>query len=898
MIETSCMISGTSSPEKRRRAHLLLTIPVQRLATDGYGPGWIQGSISWQMKTSTVNPAAGNARLKLAVRGAVQGVGFRPFVFRLATELGLAGGVNNSPQGVFIEAEGPRAALENFLLRLETEKPVRSFIQSLESSWLDAVGFKQFEIRGSAAGGGKTALVLPDIATCPECLREILDPANRRYRYPFTNCTNCGPRFSIIEALPYDRASTSMKSFTMCPQCQAEYDDPRDRRFHAQPNACPACGPRLELLECGDMSPISKRGHVRALQNNDALLAAAHAIRAGKIAAVKGVGGFHLMADARNEQAVQRLRERKHREEKPFALMFPTLESVKAVCEVSPLEERLLRSPEAPIVLVCRDRRAIPTDEKCQRMENSKAESVGTFHPLAPSVAPGNPNLGVMLPSNPLQHLLMAELGFPVIATSGNLSDEPMCTDESEALERLGDIADVFLVHNRPIVRHVDDSIARVMLDREMVLRRARGYAPLPITLNPQPSTFNSQPILAVGAHLKNTIALAVGDQVFISQHIGDLETEPAHNAFRRVIADFEKLYDAKPELVAADLHPDYLSTRFADEIGRAGLPPGQDAQQRVPTKVGVQHHIAHVLSCMAENEIGPPALGVSWDGTGYGLDGTIWGGEFFQVADDEVKRIAHLRPFRLPGGDKAVREPRRPAIGLLYELFGEAAFDMKHLAPFQDVPAVELSALKGMLRRQLNSPQTSSIGRLFDAVASLAGLRQQMRYEGQAAMELEFALDGIEIDEGYNLSLVTRHSSLVLDWSPMIEAILSDVQNGVAVSMISAKFHNALAEAVVTVARQTGQRRVVLSGGCFQNRYLTERTVRRLQAERFQPCWHQRVPPNDGGIALGQVVAARFSLECGDTSPLSSTRRVASNQSADMSAHSKMTEQIVNRKS
>jgi hydrogenase maturation protein HypF len=861
------------------------------------------------MKTSLINPAAGKTRLKLAVRGAVQGVGFRPFVFRLAEELKLAGWVNNSPQGVFIEIEGPHAALEQFLLRIESGKPVRSFIQSLESSWLDAVGFKKFEIRQSETGGGKTALVLPDIATCPYCLREIFDPANRRYRYPFTNCTNCGPRFSIIEALPYDRANTSMKRFAMCPACQAEYDDPRNRRFHAQPNACPVCGPRLELLECGDKSPLSKRGHVRALQNHDALLAAAHAIRAGKIVAVKGIGGFHLMADARDEKAVRRLRERKHREEKPFALMFPTLGSVKTVCEVTPLEERLLRSPEAPIVLL--------------KKIGNRQSAIGN------SVAPGNPHLGVMLPSNPLHHLLMAEFGFPVVATSGNLSDEPICTDEREALERLGGIADVFLVHNRPIVRHVDDSIVRLMLGREMVLRRARGYAPLPISIGGTSSASpkhreNSEHqglvelvppknVLAVGAHLKNSIALSVGDQVFISQHIGDLETEPAHNAFRRVIADFEKLYDAKPEIVAADLHPDYLSTKFADKIGRAGLPPGQDAQQRVPTKLGVQHHIAHVLSCMAENEIGPPALGVSWDGTGYGQDGTIWGGEFFQIADSKVERIAHLRPFRLPGGDKAVREPRRPAIGLLYELFGEAAFDLKHLSPFQDITAVELSALKGMLRRKLNSPQTSSMGRLFDAVASLIGLRQQMRYEGQAAMELEFAVDGIVTDDAYPLPITARedarptttansalripHSAFILDWSPMIEAILSDVQNGVAGGRISAKFHNALAEAVVAVGKKSGEQRVVLSGGCFQNRYLTERTVRRLQAEGFQPYWHQRVPPNDGGIALGQVVAARFNLECGDKSPLSSTRHVASDQSADVSAHSKM-RQIVNHKS
>ena len=811
------------------------------------------------MKTSPITPAVGKTRLKLAVRGAVQGVGFRPFVFRLAEELKLAGWVNNSPQGVFIEVEGPRAALEKFLLRLEIEKPPRSFIQSLEPSWLDSVGYNKFEIRKSETGGGKTALVMPDIATCPDCLREIFDPKNQRHRHPFTNCTNCGPRFSIIESLPYDRANTSMKQFAMCPQCQAEYDDPRNRRFHAQPNACPVCGPRLELWQgSAGVSPASGRRDAcpTLSRDPDALLAAIKAIREGKIVAVKGIGGFHLMVDARNEAVVNRLRERKHREEKPFALMFPSLESVQAVCEVTPLEERLLRSPEAPIVLL-------------KKIVNRKS-------PIVNTVAPGNPSLGAMLPSNPLHHLLMAELGFPVVATSGNLSDEPICTDERETLERLGGIADVLLVHNRPIVRHVDDSIVRVMLGREMVLRRARGYAPLPVLLKSTVHSPQSKIVLAVGAHLKNSVALSVGNQVFISQHIGDLETEPANNAFRRVIADFEKLYDAEPEIIAADLHPDYLSTKFADELtGRAGSPlPAVGAQGIArPTKVGVQHHTAHVLSCMAENEIEPPALGVAWDGTGYGSDGTIWGGEFFQIADSKVERIAHLRPFRLPGGDKAVREPCRAAIGLLYEISGDAAFEMRHLLPFQGLAAVELSALKGMLRRKLNSPQTSSMGRLFDAVASLIGLRQQMRFEGQAAMELEFALDGIETHEAYplpiaargdarpttspNSTLRTPHSALILDWSPMIEQILSDVQKGIPTGKISVMFHNALAEAVVAVAKKTGERRVVLSGGCFQNRYLTERTVRRLQAEGFQPYWHQRVPPNDGGIALGQVVAA-----------------------------------------
>jgi hydrogenase maturation protein HypF len=799
---------------------------------------------------STRQPATSVVRLKIALRGAVQGVGFRPFVFRLAEELKLTGWVNNSPQGVFIELEGARSALEKFLFRLEAEKPPRSFIQSLESSWLDAVSYQHFEIRASGTGGGKTALVMPDIATCPDCLREIFDPSNRRFRYPFTNCTNCGPRFSIIEALPYDRANTSMRGFKMCPQCRSEYDAPRDRRFHAQPNGCLVCGPQLEFWSSGvrqnAANILANKDQPRSAERSYAvLLAAADAIRAGKIVAVKGIGGFHLLADARNEKSIQLLRERKHREEKPFALMFPSLARVKTVCEVSPLEERLLCSPEAPIVLLRR---------RQSQISNLKFQ-------ISEAIAPGNPNLGAMLPSNPLHHLLMAELGFPIIATSGNLSDEPICTDEREALERLRGIADDFLVHNRPIVRHVDDSIVRVMLGREMVLRRARGYAPLPIQLKSKVQSPKSKVVLAVGAHLKNSVALAVGENVFISQHLGDLETEEAHQAFRRGAADLPRLYDAKPEIIAADLHPDYLSTKFADEIaGRAGspLPAGGAHGVTRPTKIAVQHHVAHVLSCIAENEVPLPALGVAWDGTGYGTDGTIWGGEFFLVTETGVERVAHLRPFHLPGGDAAVKEPRRVALGLLFEIYGEAVFQRKDLPVMSAFSAGELATLKTMLKRGLNSPLTTSVGRLFDGVASLANLRQQMRFEGQAAMELEFALDGIETADHYDLSLVTRHSSLLLDWSPLIEAVLSDVQNGVAVGIISAKFHNALAEAVVTVAKRIGEKRVALSGGCFQNRYLTERVVERLREEKFSPYWHQRVPTNDGGIALGQVAAAR----------------------------------------
>jgi hydrogenase maturation protein HypF len=752
-------------------------------------------------------------RLRVVIRGAVQGVGFRPYVYRIATDLGLQGWVINSSQGVFIEVEGKRDLLDVFLLRLEREKPPLSYIRGLEYSFLDHKGYKGFEVRESDDSGAKTVLVIPDIATCPDCLAEISDPSNRRYLYPFTNCTNCGPRYSIIERLPYDRSYTTMKDFEMCDECREEYENPSDRRFHAQPNACSECGPHVELWD--------RHGDVIAL-HHDALLHVVDAIRHGMIVALKGLGGFHLMVDAQNCEAVYELRTRKHREEKPLAVMYPSITSLKEICDISDLEERLLTSPESPIVLLRR-----------------KPESLE----IAINIAPGNPYLGVMLPYTPLHHILMAELGFPLVATSGNRSDEPICTDEHEALERLGGIADIFLVHNRPIKRHVDDSIARVMMGRELVLRRARGYAPLPIHLKgPVP------PLMAVGAHLKNTIAASVDDEVFISQHIGDLDTVQAVDAFKQVYRSLQTLYDLKPSMMVCDLHPDYTSTQFAKD---SGLPV-----------FGVQHHYAHILSCMAENELEPPVLGVSWDGTGYGLDGSIWGGEFLQVDGDSFQRAAHLRTFRLPGGDMAVREPRRAALGLLYELYGESLFEMTDLIPIRAFSSNELGLLQNMLAKGINSPMTSSAGRLFDAVASITGLRQITRFEGQAAMELEFALEDFEADESYHLEIIEptgseAETSAVVDWATMIEEIINDIRQGIPTGLISGKFHNALAEAIVAVAGYFNEERVVMSGGCFQNRYLAERSIHLLREEGRQPYWHQRIPPNDGGIALGQIIAA-----------------------------------------
>lgn len=788
------------------------------------------------------------ARIKIILRGAVQGVGFRPFVYRLATEMNLTGWVSNSAQGLFIEAEGSQAALEQFVLRVEKEKPPAAVVHSLEFSFLDARGYAHFEIRQSEDSGKKTAVIMPDIATCPDCLREIFDPRDRRYLYPFTNCTNCGPRFTIIAALPYDRPNTTMKKFAMCPACREEYENPRDRRFHAQPNACPHCGPHLELWQANGKA---------LAKNHEALQQSAHLVREGKILALKGIGGFLLMVDARNNDAVMRLRARKKREEKPFALMYPSLGDVKADCQVSALEERLLLSPESPIVLLVRN---------------------PTTHISQSAIAPHNPYLGVMLPYSPLHHLLLRELGFPVIATSGNLSDEPICIDEHEALARLGAIADAFLVHDRPIVRHVDDSVARVMLGRELILRRSRGYAPLPIHLH---ETLPN--LLAVGAHLKNTIALSVANNVFLSQHIGDLETKEAHTAFQKVIADFQRLYESTPEAVVCDLHPDYLSTQHAHAL-------------QIPV-VAVQHHYAHIAACMAENELQPPALGVSWDGTGFGLDGTIWGGEFLHVKNKTFERVAHFRPFKLPGGEAAIKQPRRTALGVLFEIFGEKVFGRDDLIPIQSFSKIELRLLQQMLEKNLNTPITTSAGRLFDAVAALAGLHQHTAFEGQAAMELEFAIGEACTDEIYSFRIAefgmrndefgtmnapasssdsrsalrnpqsairnsqpairNPQSPIVIDWQPMILGIVEDVKCGQAVGLISAKFHNTLVEIIIAVARAVREQKILLSGGCFQNKYLTERAVVRLREAGFKPYWHQRVPPNDGGIVLGQVMAA-----------------------------------------
>lgn len=763
-------------------------------------------------------------RLRMIVRGAVQGVGFRPFVYRRARALRLGGWVENSTDGVVLEVEGARGVVETFRDTLRAQAPPRADIDGIETTLLAPTGDAAFTIRASSTEGRRRAAVLPDLATCPECLDEILDPGNRRYRYPFTNCTSCGPRYSIIRALPYDRAHTTMRDFVMCPACRAEYVNPADRRFHAQPNACPDCGPQLALWD--------RRG--RVIDGRDAALAGAvDAIRAGAIVALKGLGGFHLMADAANAGAVRRLRECKRRPDKPFAVMFADIAGVAAYCEVSALERRLLQGPEAPIVLL-------------RRHESPCAPAPR----IADEVAPGNPNLGVMLAYTPLHHLLVRGLSAPVVATSGNRADEPLAFDELEALARLAHIAELFLVHDRPIRHAVDDSVVRVMAGRELVLRRARGYAPSAVRL----PVHAHRPVLALGGHLKNTVCMAFGNEAVLGPHVGDLGSAEAAQALDRSISGLTRLYRRRPAVIACDLHPDYASTRRAPDF-------------HVPV-VRVQHHLAHVLACLAEHARQGPALGVAWDGAGYGVDATVWGGEFILVSAAGFRRIAHWRPFRLPGGEAAVREPRRAALGLLYEIFGPAVLDLDYLAPVRAFAPNERRVLGRMLARGVNAPWTSSAGRLFDAVAAVLGIRQRASYEGQAAAELEWCLPARAADARCALAVDIREGEggtggWVLDWEPMLRSLLGGMERPEAAAL----FHDTLVGSIVEVARRAGESTVVLSGGCFQNRYLTERAVARLRAEGFEPCWHRRVPPNDGGLSLGQVLWAAQAVATGEVS-------------------------------
>ena len=738
-------------------------------------------------------PEHPSQRLRVRVAGAVQGVGFRPFVYKLAREKGLQGWVANGMAGVELEVEGAPETLEHFLLALTRSAPPLARISGIEPLWLPLKGYRDFSIRESRQMGPPLALILPDVATCPACIRDITDPTNRRFRYPFTNCTNCGPRYSILHDLPYDRANTTMAAFPMCPACQTEFEKPTDRRFHAQPNACPACGPHLEW-----------RSGAKSISGDEAFRAAVNTLARGDILGVKGMGGFQFLVDATQPEAITRLRARKHREEKPFALMVGSLAQAKTLCHIAPLEERLLMGPEAPIVLL-RKRVGAGCDE----------------------VAPGNPSLGLMLPSTPLHHILLADFPRPVIATSGNLSEEPLCIGNDEAFERLGAIADAFLVHNRDIVRPVDDSVVRVLVGREQLLRRARGYAPFPIRM---PSSVDGT--LSVGGHMKNTVALGVGSELFLSQHVGDLASPLARDLQQQTVSDLTRLHKCEPVRVACDLHPDYASTQFADTLGLPVIP--------------IQHHEAHLAACLGEHGLTGPCLGFCWDGTGYGRDGTIWGGEVFDVdAALHFRRVDHLRTFPLPGGERAAREGWRCAAGLLYEAYGPSAFARPRLRQLLPDPSLICAALE----RGINTPRTSSMGRFFDAVAALLGICPCSRYEGQAAARLEFAAREVPQPKPY--------PSGGLDWTPMLDAILGNLDDGEDVRVIAARVHATLAETVVTIARKSGRDRVVLSGGCFQNALLTEMIYGTLVSESIEVLIHQRVPPNDGGLAVGQAFLA-----------------------------------------
>jgi hydrogenase maturation protein HypF len=734
------------------------------------------------------------------VAGIVQGVGFRPFVYSLATGLGLTGLVGNDSDGVFAEVEGSQAAVDEFLHRLERDAPPLARIEKVTIRAMNPARSEEFfVIAASESSGPRRTLVSADTATCADCLRELTDPADRRHGYPFINCTNCGPRFTIVRDVPYDRPLTTMAPFAMCSRCQAEYHDPADRRFHAQPTCCPACGPRL-TLDGSDEDPIET---------------AAALLRNGQILAIKGLGGYHLAADATSEAAVAGLRARKHREDKPFAVMAAGLTAVRELAELDDPAAALLTSPSRPIVLLPRN----------------------TSATIATATAPGNRQLGVMLPYTPLHHLLLAATTRPIVLTSGNVSDEPIVYRDEEARERLSSIADAFLTHDRAIHVRTDDSVARTFRGRPALIRRSRGYVPEPLTVT---SAF-PRPVLACGAELKNTFCLAQGRHAFVSHHIGDLENAETLRSFTEGIAHFKRLFDIEPQLIAHDLHPEYLSTKYALDLA--------DADDRLDL-IGVQHHHAHIASCLADNGEAGPVIGVAFDGTGYGPDGTIWGGEFLVADLNMYERGGHLAPVPMPGGAAAIRQPWRMAAAYL----GDDAREVAQRHP-DHWAAVTAMAAKGV-----NSPLTSSAGRLFDAAAALLGVRDAINYEGQAAVELEQLADPAE-REAYPAGLGDSEGPFQARGSDLLHALLEDRTSGVPAPVIAARFHHgvaALIEAGCLRLREShGLATVALSGGVFQNLLLLNATVTRLEARGFRVLLHARVPCNDGGISLGQAVVA-----------------------------------------
>ena len=768
-------------------------------------------------------------RWEVSVRGIVQGVGFRPFVYAQALRHGLAGLVRNDAEGVQVEVEGDAERLDLFLRGIEEEAPPLAVVEAVSWRPLAALGERGFRIEESREGFRRRALISPDVATCEECLREVFDPGDRRYRYPFTNCTNCGPRFTITRAVPYDRDTTTMSRFEMCPECRREYDDPTDRRFHAQPNACPTCGPRVRLLD--------KFGHRLHAKPDDPILRTARMLRGRAIVAVKGLGGYHLACDPFDERAVRTLRGRKVRQDKPFALMAKDLAQVRELCRVGSKEEALLTSPARPIVLLER-----------------RVDSV-----IAEVVAPRQSTLGVMLAYTPLHHLLIADAGIPLVMTSGNNSDEPIAYRDQEAFEHVGEIADYFLVHDRPIHMRTDDSVVRVAGGETYPIRRSRGYAPAPLAV----AEDFGRHVLACGGELKNTFCVAKERHVFLSHHIGDLENYETLRSFREGVEHFCQLFDVQPEVVAYDFHPEYLSTKYARELEEAGLPA-----------VGVQHHHAHVASCLADNGApgGERVIGVALDGTGYGTDGAVWGGEFFEGSVEEgFARRGHLEYASMPGGSAAIRQPWRMALAQLVALYGEEDALKIPLALVRWVGERNAQLVARLVECKLNTPPTSSAGRLFDAVAAMVGVpgTQRTTYEGQAAVELELAAEG-PTDRGYQFRLRPEGEGWIVETGEIIRGVVEDLLVGRAKGGVSSRFHRTMAEVVVAgcerIREAGGTTAVALSGGTFQNMLLLEQVVGLLEEKGFEVYRHRRAPANDGGLALGQaIIADKFFREVAD---------------------------------
>lgn len=752
-------------------------------------------------------------RMQIRILGIVQGVGFRPFVYRLAKELELSGWVRNDANGVTLEVEGEHDTLLTFLQRIQQEKPPASWIYALDHRFLLPTGYKDFEIHASEPSETSAVWVLPDLATCKECMSDFFEINNRRYRYPFTNCTNCGPRFTIIEDLPYDRQLTAMKNFEMCPTCLEEYERPMDRRFHAQPNACKRCGPNLSF--------ISNQGDCIAAAD-EALVMAGEWIRQGRILAVKGIGGYHLMVDARNESAVTELRKRKKRQGKPFAVMYPDLDSLRRHVDVPHFAEPFLISSQAPILLL--------------RRTTSSAE-------IAESVAPFSPYLGVFLPYTPLHIILLQDLKFPVVATSGNLTEDPIQFDDQEAVQHLASLCDGFLIHNRPIVHQADDSVMHVVQIPEariQILRRARGYTPFPI-LAPR----SLPPLLALGGHMNVTFAISRNHEIIPSQHLGDMESFESREVYTNSVKDFLHLYKVRPEVVIHDSHPGYYTSQFAEEYG-------------IP-KIAVQHHHAHLAACMLENQIEDSVLGFTWDGTGFGTDGTIWGGEFLLGTPQRVERVASLFPFTLPGGEKAIKESWRTCISLLRESLGT---DLdRGLKQLHDIPQTSIEMVIKIQDKKVLSPVTTSMGRLFDGVSALLGLSYYNTYQAQSAQLLEYAAWRNGTVAPLLPYQILETERLLLDWRPMIDSLLDQLGKGVDKDSLAASFHLTIADAAVAIARKIGNPRIVLAGGVFCNRFLTEVICVKLQESGLQGYIHSQLPPTDGSLSVGQLWVAAHQL-------------------------------------